>query len=167
VPVSNTPVNNASVSSPTALTFSAPAVPNNALNQQNCLNGTSITGLKYVPTSFGIRVTNTLTHCSSDLPNVLVYIPTDTSCRAALQIVTPALPNGTVAVAYSTAVAAAGGAGPPYSWSASGLPAPLVINSATGVISGTPAAAGTSTVVITVVDAAAGTTVKTYTLQIN
>ncbi|HQQ78851.1 MAG TPA: IPT/TIG domain-containing protein [Thermoanaerobaculia bacterium] len=167
VPVPNTPINNASVSNPTALTFAAPAVPNNSLNQQNCSSGGPINGLKYVPTSFGIRVRNTLTGCSVDLPNVLVYYPIDTTCRAALQIVTPSLPNGTAGAAYSAQFIASGGAGAPYSWSAVGLPAALVLNAGTGVISGTPAAAGTSTINVTVVDAAANTSTRIYTLQVN
>ncbi len=132
VPVPNTPINNASVSNPTALTFAAPAVPNNSLNQQNCSSGGPINGLKYVPTSFGIRVRNTLTGCSVDLPNVLVYYPIDTTCRAALQIITPSLPNGTAGAAYSAQFIASGGAGAPYSWSAVGLPAALVLNAANG-----------------------------------
>ncbi len=168
VPVPNTPVNNASVSNPTSLSFPAPAVPNNSLNQQNCLSGGTITGLMYVPTSFGIRVTNTLTRCSVDLPNVLVYNPTDVSCRAGLAIITPSLPNGQATFSYPPAqVIAAGGAGPPFTWTAVGLPAALTINPATGVISGIPAVAGTSTVTISVVDAAANTANRLYTLQIN
>ncbi|MBK9064468.1 MAG: IPT/TIG domain-containing protein [Acidobacteria bacterium] len=167
VPVPNTPVNNASVSNPTVLTFAAPAVPNNALNQQNCSSGGPINGLKYVSTSFGIRVRNTLTGCTVDLPNVLVYNPIDLTCRAALQIITPSLPNGTAGAAYSAQFIASGGAGAPYSWSAVGLPAALVLNAATGIISGTPAAAGTATINVTVVDAAANTTTRIYTLQVN
>jgi hypothetical protein len=169
VPVPNTPVNNASVSNPTSLSFPAPAVPNNSLNQQNCLpsGGTSITGLKYVPTSYGIRVTNTLTKCSVDLPNILVYNPTDPSCRAGLQIVTASLANGTVGLAYSWPVTASGGAGPPFTWTAVGLPANLTIDPATGNISGIPLAAGTSTVQINVVDAATNPATRLYTLQIN
>lgn len=38
---------------------------------------------------------------------------------------------------------------PPYTWSASGLPPGLSINSSTGVISGTPTAVGAYTVTIT------------------
>ncbi len=168
VPVPNTPVNNANVSSPTSLSFTAPAVPNNSLNQQNCSTGGPITGLKYVPTSFGIRLTNTLTKCSVDLPNVLVYNPIDITCRAGLTINTPSLPNGAATVAYGPlAMLAGGGAGAPFTWSATGLPAAMTINPATGVISGIPAAAGTSTVVITVIDAAANSANRLYTLQIN
>jgi hypothetical protein len=46
------------------------------------------------------------------------------------------LPSGTTGEDYSATVAATGGTGA-YSWSATGLPAGLTINSATGVISGT------------------------------
>lgn len=169
LPVPNTPVNNANVSNPTSLSFSAPAVPDSSLNQQNCLSGPSITGLKFVPTSFGIRVTNTLTGCSADLPNVLVYNPTDTTCRAGLTISPLSLPNGTVAVAYSQTFTAAGGAGAPFTWgvAAGTLPAGLLLNPGTGVLSGTPTAAGTSTFTIQVTDAAAFSTTRVYTLLVN
>jgi len=168
VPVPNTPVNNANVSNPTSLSFTAPAVPNSSLNQQNCVSGGTITGLMYVPTSIGIRVKNTLTGCTTDLPNVLVYNPTDVSCRAGLTIITPSLPAGNVGVAYGPAtVVASGGAGPPFTWSQVGLPAGLSINAATGDITGMPTLAGTSTVNISVVDAAANTTSRLYTIQIN
>ena len=165
-PVPGTTVNNANVSNPTVLSFPAPAIPNNSLNQQNCSSGGPITGVKFVTTSFGIRITNTLTKCSVDLPNVLLYNPQDTTCRTALAIITPSLPNGQVGVAYSAAFVAAGGAGPPFTWTATGLPAGLLVNPATGVISGTPTTAGTATVSVTVVDSAATPASRLYTLQI-
>lgn len=81
-PVPNTPVNNANVSNPTSLSFTAPAVPDNSLLQQNCsTGGPGVTGIMNIPTSFGIRVTNTLTGCSADLPNVLLYNPFDPTCH--------------------------------------------------------------------------------------
>jgi hypothetical protein len=167
-PVPNTPVNNANVSNPTVLSFAAPAVPNNSLNQQNCSLGGPINGVKAVPTSFGIRVTNTLTGCSADLPNVLVYNPLDTTCHAALSIVNASLPSGTINVAYGPIVmTAAGGAGPPYTWSAVGLPAAMTINSGTGAISGIPASSGSFVVNITVTDAVATPTTRTYSLVIS
>ncbi|HEY0638652.1 MAG TPA: M14 family zinc carboxypeptidase [Pseudonocardiaceae bacterium] len=43
----------------------------------------------------------------------------------------------------------ASGGTPPYTWSATGLPAGLVINSSTGQITGTPTTAGTSSVTLT------------------
>jgi hypothetical protein len=168
--VANTPVNNATVANATSLTFSAPAVLNSSLNQQNCLTGGSISGIKFVPTSFGIRLTSTSTGCTVDLPNVLVYNPIDPTCRTALTITTPSLPAGTftgVPVAYGpVTMAAVGGTGIGYVWSAGGLPGGLTIN-AGGVISGTPTAAGTFTVTVTVTDSAANVGSRVYTLQVN
>jgi hypothetical protein len=166
--VANTPINNATVSNTTSLTFSAPAVLNSSLNQQNCLLGGTISGVKYVPTSFGIRLTSASTGCRVDLPNVLVYNPIDTSCRAPLTITTGSLPVGTATVAYGpVTMAAVGGTGIGFTWSAAGLPAALSIDPVTGVISGIPAVAGISTVTVTVTDSAANSSSRPYSLQVN
>jgi len=166
--VANTPINNATVANGTSLTFSAPAVLNSSLNQQNCLLGGTVSGTKFVATSFGIRLKSASTNCTVDLPNVLVYNPIDSTCRAALTITTPSLPAGTATVAYGpVAMAAVGGTGIGYTWSAAGLPAALVINSGTGVISGIPAVAGTFPVTVTVTDSATNTGSRTYSLQVN
>jgi Putative Ig domain len=70
-----------------------------------------------------------------------------------LVITTTSLPGGTVGVAYAGTVSASGGT-KPYTFSATGLPGGLSINSATGTISGTPtqSSVGTSSVAITVRD---------------
>jgi Putative Ig domain len=68
-----------------------------------------------------------------------------------LRIQTSGLPPGTVGTPYSFTMDGAGGT-PPYTWSASGLPSPLTINSSTGQITGTPAAAGQFTVTVTIRD---------------
>jgi hypothetical protein len=59
-----------------------------------------------------------------------------------LSIAIVVLPPGTVGDGYTAIATATGGDGP-YTWSASGLPAGLVIHPRTGTISGTPAASGT------------------------
>ncbi len=66
----------------------------------------------------------------------------------------PAPPSGEVSSAYSYTLTASGGTGP-YAWSVSGgsLPAGITLNSSTGVLSGTPSAAGTSNFTIKVTDA--------------
>src|SRR5664279_5225422 len=71
-----------------------------------------------------------------------------------LTMTTTSLPSGTVGVAYSVAITAAGGT-TPYSYSATGLPSNLSINSSTGAITGTPAlsAVGSHSVNVTVTDA--------------
>ena len=161
-------MNNATVANATTLTFAAPAVLDTSLNQQNCLLGGTISGLQFVPTSFGIRLKSARTGCTVDLPNVLVYNPIDTTCRAALTITTVSLPVGTATLAYGPVLmAAVGGTGSGYTWSASGLPAALAIDPLTGVISGTPAAGGTSSVTVTVTDSAGSSTSHVYVLVIN
>jgi Subtilase family/Putative Ig domain len=64
----------------------------------------------------------------------------------ALSITSSSLPSGTAGKAYSATLTATGGI-PPYSWSLTGgtLPSGLSLNAATGVISGTPAAAASAT----------------------
>ena len=82
-------------------------------------------------------------------------------------ITTTALPQGHEGVAYSFSMAAGGGIGA-YTWSASGLPANLTINSVTGLISGIPGIGGTYPVIITVTDSAspANQDTKNYNLVI-
>ncbi len=71
-----------------------------------------------------------------------------------LSVTTASLANGTVNVTYSATLAANGGVSP-YAWSmASGtLPAGLVLNAATGTITGNPTTAGTSSFTVMVRDA--------------
>jgi hypothetical protein len=83
------------------------------------------------------------------------------------------LPNGTNNVAYGPILfTATGGAfSPPYSWSASGLPAGLTMtNSATvvsgGILSGTPTQSGTNTFTVQITDAATRTMQWTYSIFI-
>jgi hypothetical protein len=69
---------------------------------------------------------------------------------------TSPLPNAAIGAAYSQTLQATGGA-TPYTWSATGLPAGLQVDSATGILSGTPTVGGTSTISVTVTDATRGT----------
>jgi type II secretory pathway component PulJ len=91
----------------------------------------------------------------------------DLTIAAALQISGPAtLPNWTINRDYpGTAIIVTGGVAS-FTWSATGLPAGLSIDTNTGVISGTPTSTGTSSIVVTVADAY-GSTTKNYTVTIN
>jgi uncharacterized repeat protein (TIGR03803 family) len=72
---------------------------------------------------------------------------------APLLITTTSLPAGTVNIPYSASLTATGGL-PPYTWSviSGSLPAGLTLNANSGVISGTPTAAGTSNFTVQVTD---------------
>jgi hypothetical protein len=71
---------------------------------------------------------------------------------APLLIATAPLPSGKVNQPYSASVTATGGTAP-YLWSASKLPAGVLINAATGAISGTPTKPGTYSVKVSISDA--------------
>ncbi|MGA3201631.1 MAG: putative Ig domain-containing protein [Bryobacteraceae bacterium] len=111
----------------------------------------TITG---TPTSAGtypftMTVTDTLGNIASASLSITVA-----GSNVTITISPTTLTGGTVGVAYSQALTASGGAAP-YTWSifssvlsaagppAGALPAGLTLNPATGVISGTPTAAGT------------------------
>jgi len=83
-----------------------------------------------------------------------------------LAVSTTALPGGQVGVAYSAELAPSGGTAP-FTWSVTTLPAGLTVDPGTGVVSGTPSAAGSSTVVATVTDAVGAQSSATYTIGIN
>jgi hypothetical protein len=82
-------------------------------------------------------------------------------------ITTPSLPSGEVGVAYNQPLAGAGGT-TPYTWTVTtgSLPAGLSLNSATGVISGSPTTAGSPTFTVTLTDASLQTTTKAYTVDV-
>jgi hypothetical protein len=131
-----------------------------------------VSGIKYVPTSFGIRVRNTLTGCFFDLQNVLLYYPIDASCRAPIALLPLTLPVGTNGTPYSVTFTASGGAGGPYTYGVSGGTLPpgspaFALNSLTGVLSGTPNTPGTYAFTVQVTDAATNTTTNAYSLVVN
>ena len=81
--------------------------------------------------------------------------PVTTSVNVTLSVlgvVSSSLPNASTVSVYSQTLSAVGGT-PPYTWSASGLPAGMSLSSG-GTLGGTPRAAGTTTIAITVNDSA-------------
>jgi hypothetical protein len=138
------------------------SVPPAALPPGLLLNGKqgTITG---TPTSAGtypftMKVTDTLGNIASASLSITVA-----GSNVTITISPTTLPGGTVGVAYSQALTASGGASP-YTWSifssllsAAGpppgtLPAGLTLSPSTGVISGSPTAAGTFAFIVQAID---------------
>jgi O-glycosyl hydrolase len=83
-------------------------------------------------------------------------------------VTSPGNQSGTVGTAASVQIHASDSAsGQTLSYSASGLPAGLSVNSATGLISGTPTTAGTSTVTVTAADSTGASGSATFTWTIS
>jgi hypothetical protein len=82
-----------------------------------------------------------------------------------LAVTTSSLPNGALTSAYSASLSATGGT-PPYTWSASGLPAGITASSS-GSLSGTPTSPGPFTVTVTVKDSAGGSASASLGLTIS
>ena len=85
---------------------------------------------------------------------------------ATVTVGNPGNRTGTVGTATSLQLSATGGT-PPYTWSATGLPTGLSINSSTGLISGTPSATGTFNVTATARDTASHTGSTSFTWTIS
>jgi uncharacterized protein (TIGR03437 family) len=85
-----------------------------------------------------------------------------------LQITTSAtLPAAAAGAPYAISISVSGGT-PPYTFAANGaLPPGLSLNSATGLISGTPSATGSYSVGVTVTDSANGSKSQTFSLAIS
>jgi subtilisin family serine protease len=107
--------------------------------------------------------TGKLTNIGTGSPNRLLYMGFITGDPGSAPVITdPGNQTTTVNTAVNLQLQASGGTAP-YSWSASGLPTGLSINSSTGLISGTPTVTGTSNVTVTVTDAAGETDTSSFT----
>ncbi|MEV0680772.1 S8 family serine peptidase [Actinosynnema sp. NPDC050436] len=112
--------------------------------------------------------TGKLTDIRTGSPNVLLYTgflngnpqPGDVA------VANPGNRTATVGQAFSLDNSATGGTSP-YTWSATGLPAGLSVDSATGRISGTPSAAGTANVTVTATDKAGKKGSASFTITVS
>jgi uncharacterized repeat protein (TIGR01451 family) len=84
---------------------------------------------------------------------------------AALTLSPATLPGATVGVSYAQTIVASGGTGP-YTYTQTGLPSPLTLSQATGLLSGTPGAPGVFTVTVTATDANGCSGAQTYVLTV-
>lgn len=100
--------------------------------------------------------TGKITSPGSGSPNVLLYTGFIGGGTTNPSVTNPGNQSTAVGQSADLQLQASGGTAP-YTWSASGLPAGLSLNSSTGRITGTATTAGTSNVTVTVTDSASKT----------
>jgi Putative Ig domain len=118
------------------------------------LSNSSTTGVTYtapatVTTAFTVTITVTSAADSGITTTIMLSVPANPSITTAAGT----LPGGVIGTPYSVTLAGAGGI-TPYTWSITQgmLPAGLGLNATTGVISGTPSAAGSTTFTVVLTD---------------
>ena len=136
-------------------TFSGSAPPAPSISSQNVtVNGTSLV-------SAILTYSDNSTKDITSLTTLTQYTPPPPTLT-----INPAnFPSGTVGVAYSGSVSAAGGK-PPYTFTATGLEANLSMNSS-GSVSGTPTIAETDSGTVKVTDSASATASESYSFVIS
>ena len=125
------------------------------------------TSVAFVATAGSITANGTVTITAKDGNSESMAIQVVPSPSPQLAITTNNLTEGQVKLAYSATLAATGGT-PPYSWAISSgqLPIGLLLAPSTGVISGTPTAAGSASFSVEVTDKTGATATANLNIQI-
>ena len=138
---------------------SANPPPGVSLAANGTLSGTPTSG---GTASFIARVTDGSGHTADQILSLTIANPP-------LQVMTSALPNGTVGTAYNAQLTASGGQ-QPYTWSlapGSANPPPGVSLAANGTLSGTPISSGTVSFIARVTDGSGQTATQVLSLTVN
>ena len=106
------------------------------------------------PTTAGVS-TFTIQAADAESPSVKASQSYTVTVVPTLAITTNSLPAANIGVSYTTTITATGGVSPyTFAVTTGSLPAGLTLNSTTGALSGTPAAAGSFTFTVTITDSA-------------
>jgi hypothetical protein len=150
------------------LTYTATGLPGGL--SINSTNG-QITGTPTTATSGAVPVTITVTDSTTPTHQTASTTGLTITIIGQLTISSTALPNGVVGTPYTAPSETVNGGTPPLTYTATGLPGGLSINSTTGAITGTPTTATPTpaAVTITVTDSTSPThqTASTTGLTIN
>jgi hypothetical protein len=140
-----------------SLSGTNPLPPGLSLSAAGVISGNPTTAGTY---SITVQATDSTPASVTQLLSIKVVVPSN------LKIATTSLPNGNIATAYSTTLAATLGT-PPYTWSLAGgaLPSGFTL-SAAGVISGTTYVANTYSVTVAVTDSTGATVTAVLPLVI-
>lgn len=142
-----------------SLSWSATGLPSGiSLSSEGLLTGT--------PTQHGIFSVQVTVSDSRTPPVTKTASFPLTINPAPLTLSTTSLAVATIGMPYTQTMGATGGVAP-YTWSATGLPSDLTIDSATGTISGVPATVGTSQVTVTVSDDAGQVETASFTIVVD
>lgn len=135
--------------------------PGLSLSTSGALTGTPTTAGSY---SFTVLVTDST---SSNTGSSTFTMTVNAGGGATLTLAPASLPGATGGAAYSQTVSASGGSAP-YSFSvhSGSLPTGLALNSATGVLSGTPTAVGSFSVTLRALDSLGSSGTQAYTLVV-
>lgn len=136
-----------------------------ALSKTGVLSGTPTSAGSY---TFLIQVVDQMPAGGSNTA-IQAFTVQINAAPASLLITTGAsLPSGTVGAVYAQQISATGGA-PAYTWALDNgaLPGGLGLDTTSGLISGTPAAAGDYTFQLSVTDQLGGKATRAFTLTIN
>jgi hypothetical protein len=117
------------------------------------------------PAAGSVSFTATVTDSGSDHASMLFTLPVNAVVQTLAITTTSPLPAATVGTPYSQQLMASGGMGS-YAWTATGLPSWLAL-STSGILTGTPASAGSLSFTITVTDSASDHATSTFTLPVN
>ena len=138
------------------VTGATPLPPSFSLSSQGVLTGFPTTSGVY---TFSIRAT--------DFRQNTATVRYTLAVGATFSITTTSpLPDAALGVSYSRVLQAAGGLAP-YSWAATGLPAGMTLDAATGTLHGTPTAPGTQSIAVTATDSAQATTHANLALTVD